>query len=323
MKSKSKFYIFDVLKVVCGGASSFHFSSTCNNLAVSLGRLRSNSYLTRFFIALMKYISAKYDNHIQLPLALIREATACNWLDSLIYYIWLKKLYTKPVFYNYSLRKLATLLQCSPSTISHHIAILSQKGLCFNDGANLRLKSIISHRKDGGLMVPVAISKNKAEQRMYLRYAIIKRNLHSQVRINSTKNDVIKFHKDEITDFKQYKALIKVAKNYPPLKQLESSVQNVLTLSNNKIGKLTNRSQSTGIKIQRAFNNLLLIRSTKRVSQVSILKTDKRGFFEQVLTSHHFLTNKGYVFKRLSNGIELVGSEYSSISKVGHPLNNI
>jgi len=248
-----------------------------------------------------------YENKTWLTLGIIEKAIAENWIDSLCYFVWLKSCNRKPIIYNYSLRKIASLLSCSPSTASFHIALLSKKGLVSFSAHDLHLKSNNDFFKESKLTVPVGVSEknNKPIQRDLLRFAVIKRNLHFQFRTNRDKNNALKFHKQEIKSKQEYKSLRAYFKKYPVRHLLESSIQNVLTISNQKFGKLTNRSTATGMRLQQRLNRMGLIASKKRVEQHSPERMDKRQFYCLCLPPNYFLSSKGYVWKQLPNTIEL------------------
>jgi hypothetical protein len=91
-------------------------------------------------------------------------------------------------------------------------------------------------------------------------------------------------------------------------------MQNEITLSNKKFGAICNRSQSTGIKIQKALNELALIVSRSRTKLIDPKRHNRREFFRLELTSSHFLSKSGQVYKRLTNGIKLT-EVISSIEK--------
>lgn len=250
-----------------------------------------------------------YKKHTWLPLQVIEQAIAENWLESLSYFVRLKSFHHRPVFYNYSLRKLSAYLKCSPSTIAKHISILSKMGLCELIGADLHLKSNNSLRKQDKFIVPVGIDLNKANQRTLLRQCLIKRNLHLQFKTFSKKSDALKFLHQRVKGMPDLRKCKKAASYFPDQTQLENSVQTVLTLSNKRFGELCNRSQSTGIKIQKQLNKLKLLTSLRRTEIVSEQPIDRRSFFELGLNGSYFLSNRGIVMQRLSNEIKLVGGK--------------
>lgn len=255
---------------------------------------------------LMLYVPTEYKNKVWLPLSIIRQATDENWLDSLCYFVRLKSVFTKPIFYNYSLRNLATHLSCSPTTINHHLAILEKHGLIWFANGHLFLKSGNQLKAIDKRFVPVGVSANKAEQRTFLRFALVKRNLHSQQRAFTGKSEALQFHRMEIKSASQYKRLRKIAKVHPNKQQLESSTFDVLTLSNQKFGSICNRSKSTGIKVQKAFNELGLVKSISRIVKIPLGKMNRRAFFSLGLDATHFLSFKGFVYKRMPNALELI-----------------
>jgi len=253
----------------------------------------------------MEYVSTHYNDKVYLPLALIKSAINENWLDSLCYYVWMKRMHRKPVIYGYSLRKISAGINCSPTTVKTHLSVLKEHGLVNIYAGNLILISTRKLFTFNQLMVPVSVSENKAEQRNLLRFAVCKRNLHSQCRQFKAKIDVLKYHKGLVTGFKAVKSALKKVKLYPDQQTLESSMQNEMTLSNKRFGSLCNRSQATGAKIQRAFNSLDLIVSYARTRLIDAKQYSRRVFYKFDLDLNHFLSKRGQIFKRLSNGITL------------------
>lgn len=311
MLSIKIFLTFVLLKVVRRGDLEQANLRTPNKIKAYSSSDQPRNYvcLIRFFIwSNMQYIKSNLSNKVYLPLALIREAIENDWLDSLIYYIWMKKLHHKPVIYNYSLRKIAGHLKCSPTTAKKQISILKEHNLVEVLATNLHLKSTNSFFAERQLMVPVQVSTNKQEQRSFLRFACIKRNLHSQVRMFSQKVNALNYHKGLVKGYKETKAGIRLAKLYPDPHRLESSMQDVLTLSNSKFGSLCNRSKSTGIKIQKAFNNLTLLKSTGRILLIDPKSHNRREFFRLDLGPQYFLSKRGQVYKRLTNAVNVIST---------------
>ena len=248
----------------------------------------------------MKYKSYKtFQKKTWLPLSVIQQAINENWLDSLCYFVWMRSLHHRPIIYNYSLRKISAQIGHSPTTIKHHIDILSGKGLCERIGANMHLKSINKLHATDRLLVPVGINPNKSKQRDLIRYTVIKRNLHTQFRKFNQKNNNLKLQN---------------------LSTAESSLTDYLTLSNQKFGTLCNRSKVTGQKIQASLNKLKLIKSTNRVKLVSAEVFTRRSLFELNLSNAYYLSSDGVLLKRLPNEIDLIGGKgcNSIISRTGH-----
>lgn len=245
-----------------------------------------------------------------MPLAIIQQATDENWLDSLVYFLWLKSVYKHSIFYNYSLRKVSSQIGCSPATLAHHIHILSKHGLCSVRNGHLHL---ISARKivcDKSPFVPVGISMNKAEQRTLLRYTLINRNLFFQCKGFCKKNELLNLVKGVKFNYKDTKRINKALNNASVI-ETENSITDCMTLSNNKFGNLCNRSASTGTKIQKALNNIGVIRSNKRTKLVAIKQT-RASFYSLGLNGSFFFAPNGNVYQRLPNRVSLLTNSTSS-----------
>jgi hypothetical protein len=214
----------------------------------------------------------------------------------------MRNLHQRPVIYNYSLRKIAAKLKASPTTIKTHIEKLERLGLITRKNGHLYFKSTQQFfRERTSPMVAVGIAGNKQQQIAYLRFPIFKRNLHTQYKKVNKKNNVLKMLQGDNLSYKATKAAMRQSKHLN-LKTLESSLDTDFTLSNKKIGILTNRSTSTAIKIQKSFNNLGLIKSFKRV-KLLFKGHNRRSFFELNLNGSYFLSTKGCIYQRLSNGL--------------------
>jgi len=213
----------------------------------------------------------------------------------------MRNLHQRPVIYHYSLRKIAAKLKASPTTIKTHIERLERLGLVTRHNGHLYLKSTHQFfRERTSPMVAVGIADNKQQQIAYLRFPLFKRNLHTQYKKVNQKNNVLQLLQGANLSYKATIAAIRQSKRLN-LKTLESSLDTDFTLSNKKIGILTNRSTSTAIKIQKAFNTLGLIKSFRRV-KLLLTGHNRRSFFELNLNASYFLSNKGCVYQRLSNG---------------------
>jgi len=253
----------------------------------------------------LEYIKDKYDSLCWLPSKLIQAAFDEGWENSLAYLILLKKVYNKPIFYSYSLRKVSAKINCSPACLSHHIAILKQKGcLTITDG-HLRLTGAKNLLKaHSSFLVAVKYANNKQDLITNLRYTQIKRELHRQIRTITIKNEIIQMHKGKKLDYPQTKRLLKLQKRlYPSIS--ESDLNNSLCLSNQKFGNIVNRSKSTGIRIQKKLNHAGLIKSTRNFEFFSKEKFNRRAFFELDLGSNYRLSKKGYIYRTLPNMVEI------------------
>src|SRR5690242_11419141 len=106
--------IIFVLSIRLGGLTLM--TTSILGLHNNINRIKSRPVLHTslidavFYCAkMLKYTPIKLINPIYLPLKLVREAIAHNWLDSLIYFVWLRKCYQRPIIYNYTTRKVASL----------------------------------------------------------------------------------------------------------------------------------------------------------------------------------------------------------------------
>ena len=153
------------------------------------------------------------------------------------------------------------------------------------------------------MFVAVGISQEKATQRAFLRFVAFKKVLLPQKRVFTQKNTVILFRNGNLKPGQITRKVIKADKMLPD--NLESSLCDQFTLSNRKIGTLANRSQSTGLKIQKAFNHIGLIKSLKRIKLIDNNKRNLRSFYSACLDSSHFLSHSGFIYKRQPNALVL------------------
>lgn len=254
----------------------------------------------------MKFVPVKFSKPIYLPLKVVRDAIENDWANSLAYYCILKKLYTKPIIYNYSLRKVSAMIKCSPTTLSHHIKILSQRGLLCVKNGNLCLKGTRKLNEEvKSILIPIKSCQTKSEQLVYIRYSIIKRNLDNQHKVVSLKKAILSIQENVKMSYAKAKRLIKLRNK----QTTENSVCDNLVLSNQKFGSLCNRGQSTGAKLQKLFNKLNLIKSSKNVELYSGSHFGRKQFFSLELSGKYFLSNKGLIYSRLPNRINPL--EYS------------
>lgn len=303
-----KSFIFVLLKATSQGRFYTSIFHTHNNITHNRKAVPATvSFLLWVFYCanILKYEPINLINPIYLPLTLVRDAIANNWLDSLIYFVWLRKCYQKPIIYNYTTRKVASLINASPTTVSHHMTILINKGLCERIGDHLHLKSTTKLKQQYKFLVPVAHNTNKQIQRDLLRAVVIKRNLHSQVRQFNQKNNHLQLLKAPNPNYAQVKKLKQLNKEHGAnYKLVENSMVDCLTLSNASFGSLCNRSASVGTKIQKTLNQLNLITSHTRTLLVSSQRYTKKAFYALCLDGSHYLSKSGQIYQRLSNRIE-------------------
>lgn len=253
----------------------------------------------------MKYIQSNYKQTTWLPLKAIRYAVENNWINSLAYYCLLKKVHQNSLFYDYSLRKVATLIKCSPTTLSHHLKVLEYHGLitiqdkCLIITGTNKLKEIYKSK-----LIPVKYDANKSNQVSLIRYTLIKRNIAYQKVGYEFRNKAITLLKTGKCKGGKYKAIL----NYysgKSLQSLESFNSSKFMLSNKSFGKIVNRSQRTGKTLQAKLNQLGVIKSTKNIVELKMQRLDLRGFNELSMPAKCFLSHRGITFMRLPNSIEL------------------
>lgn len=155
------------------------------------------------------------------------------------------------------------------------------------------------------ILVPVLVRSNKAEQITALRFVEVKKNLHYQDKAIELKKDIIKLHESKFTKYKDAKRLLK-AQRLMNFNVETSEINTMLILSNKRLGQICNRSQRTGIKIQKALNDLGLVK-TKRNTLLLEKGHNRRSFFSKCLNSSHQLSTQGNIFKVLPNRWTIVG----------------
>lgn len=250
----------------------------------------------------MNYKQSTYDIYSQLPLKLVKKAIDEEWAYSLCYFIWLRKVHRKPIFYNYTLRKVSELIKCSPATLRHHLNILRDKGLIAIQDKHLFLKGSSALRKEHkSMLVPVLVCNNRTDQLTALRFVLPKRKLHIEDKAISLKKDIISLNNGVFLEPKEFVIAMKWRKKYMWRGvNVETSMKDKLTLSNSQLGYLCNRSQRTAIKIQKAFNTLGLVQTQKNWELVDT-GFNRKAFFSKYFQGKYKLTKAGNVFRVLPN----------------------
>lgn len=151
------------------------------------------------------------------------------------------------------------------------------------------------------------------DQKTLVKFILIKNKLNTQYKINKLKKDIIKIHHSKRSEPKRTKQLLTIqSKLNVTLSQLETSINNDFILSNRKIGQTFHQSQSTGLRLQKKFNTLKLIRSKRNFKIVEPFAIPYREFRERYISNkyqHSSLT--GLVFRCLPNKIEIIRSRAS------------
>lgn len=240
--------------------------------------------------------------YFHLPHKAIKKATCEGWETSLFYLSQLYCIHKHPVFYNYSIRGLAMLLNCSASTLSVHIKILRQKGFISVKNGNLHLigrKHLQGRYKQRLTKIPLYATKQ--DQITYFRFILAKDNLDRQQRKIQLKKNIVKMHTSQRTAHKEAKRLLKAEKTMRSKGiDVATSINENLMLTNKKLGALCSRSQRTAIKIQKQFNSLGLVKTCRNMQFVQS-GLNKRAFFEKYYLGKYLLSKSGNVFVSLPN----------------------
>lgn len=260
----------------------------------------------------MKKIEINYASKVFLPNDLIQDAINDKWERSLAYYILLKQTHKKPIFYNYSLRKIAKQTGLSTSSLNRHINLLISKGLLCVVGKNLcfvglnKLKDTYNVKTK---LVAVKLDNTITQLILNIQFTRYIPNFINQQKIVDKKTEVIKFRKSEQrTTTKEAKRLLKLqSKLFGNQTNLEKSLNDYIMLSNKSFGKLANRSKYTGINIQKRLNKAGLIKSEKNSTLYSNQEHNKRAFYNLCLPSQYLHSKvKGHIYRVLPNRITIL-----------------
>lgn len=122
-----------------------------------------------------------YRKKVYLPIRLINMANEGRWLSSLAYFVRLKALFKNCTIYNFSLRKAAELIKCSPSTLQHHLKILESLGLVRYHYGNITCMGFYRLKEwSGGGSQTAAVDVDNKNQLNLLRLPILNTSLRQQ-----------------------------------------------------------------------------------------------------------------------------------------------
>ena len=261
----------------------------------------------------MNLPKSKYKNVTYLPYYLVEQAFDEGWERSLNYFILLRKVHKKPIYYNFTLKSVGEKLEISHATVRKHLNILKEKGLVRVIGKNLCLAGTSRLlRKHKSFLVPIKLFEKKKDQFTALRFVLIKRNFKYQERGYNTGIDILKSHKGskDLTP-RQVKRLLEKEKirNEKTKTTVEKSLRNYISLSNQKFGSLCKRGLLTGLNIQKELNRLGLIESRQHLKLYTDRKFKSRKEFfyfkefggKNYLNNSYLLNNSGYMYRQLPN----------------------
>lgn len=249
----------------------------------------------------MEFKTKYYRNNQTLPLNMIIEANDNGWLDTLTYFVWLKK---KNVIYNYTARSAAKIFNIHPSTLIKHVEKMKSLGLVFMSGGNLCTIGVNRlYVKYGKPLVKVKYTTtSKSNQQYYIKFFLLKHNLKTQDYVYSKKSKLIKIQGGAYTTKAEYYALLNQKK---PLNL--GRMQDRYTLSNKSLGELYGRSQCTGLRLQKKFRELNLIKTS---SKYKLLETQVSELeFNIYYKNCGYIRINGNLYRRDTNTFYLVGSK--------------
>lgn len=248
----------------------------------------------------MERINLRYSEYTWLPENLIQDAISNKWEISLAYFILLRGRYKNNTYYNFTYRSLGLKTGISYAVLSRHIKRLKDKGLVSIHNGNLTLTGSgkLAELYDSKL---VAINKasNKKDTILNIQFTRIIRNLKSQHFVVKRLIGIKKLQKQSFTTYNQAKKLIK----YRRENNTERLTNDYYMLSNRKFGSLNNRSQSTGLNIQKRMNAKGLIISKRNSLKYSDIKVNHRAFYNMYLPSKYILGSNGNIYISLPNKI--------------------
>lgn len=237
---------------------------------------------------------------------MIKDAFDNGFENTLGYFIRLRSLKRKPVHYNFSYAHLSKQIGCSSATLHRAIHKLISLDLAYIKNGNLYLKSTHKLKEEyRTTLVPIKHCKNKQEQLSYLRQSLIRRKLHLQHKANKLRQNILDIPKaSSKLSISTIKLTRKKMNALPKYKNAEIGKLDYLMLSNKSFGKLCNRSERTGAKIQKDLNKLKLIKSEPNVQRLEKMP-NYRAFRELYISNNYQLSKDGWVFQILPNKITL------------------
>lgn len=142
-------------------------------------------------------------------------------------------------------------------------------------------------------VILIQIFSHKKTQLIHLRYVLIRQNTDLQSKQIARKSATV--HQAKKSRKSLSKGQVKEIRKSGGLKKYENSYQDKVTLSNRKIGRMFNRSQSTGIRYQKQLRETGLVTSIYRFKEV--IFDPFNGFYGNIIRS----TKNGRFYSQMSN----------------------
>jgi len=258
--------------------------------------------------------------YYNIPKSFFEENLEQDRLALMYYYFRLRNIYKANVFFKQSTASIAKLIGVKKSSLYHYLRQMAQLGwVYYNHRGDLCLKGINSLKKDKyELCYKVPIKETKAEQVAAFRLVSCVDNLRMQTRIMAKKAELTHSYRNNLPiSGKLIKFMRKMEIN--PNKDLQPTEKR-LNLSNAKIGCLNYRSQSTGRRIQKKWNELGLVTSAqnikvlqKNVDYMTYMYSLKYANKDKVFYSY---ADKGVIFSQGPNFLSVNDTFYDNNIKI-------
>lgn len=237
--------------------------------------------------------------YIRVPVGLVDVSTREGWDRSLAYWFLCKANFQNSCLYGYSLRRLASVMDCSHECARFHYNIWIEQGVVRHTNGNLTfcgldetvsvaLRNITVEKKSCKKIININIATNVADQLKTLKARCVLKNINQQLRnikVNREAVQILSLAEKNITFNKaqhdSYKKAIKRA-NLMGEKRLKSYNKNV-SLSDNGIAKLLGCSLSYAKQLKAFMNKAGLITAVK-----------EKGSWLQKIRLYDFLLAKEY-----------------------------
>ena len=257
------------------------------------------------FSFLMKYKTRK----IQFNENLIEQAIDEKWVKSLAFFGHCKLLFHHATIFNYSHRRLATLLKCSHNKVKYHMDILRKIDLVLEIKGNLTFKNII-HKHKCSVIINETDTLTDIENKLYLK--IIEKNARQQKRVISEKAEARLFvcPKAYLT-IRQIKRITRNINSG----MLEKPYNSDITFSQKGISQLLNISENRANSFKRFTerNGLAKFTRNRKLLFKTSLKAFENSFDLLVKQFGCVFFSKGFVVQSLPCTVTLNENYYKQI----------